>query len=92
MVISLPDGMQIAVPRWMLDPVACDQLRAEDRPRIELSALRNLRILLDSQLLSGLGFPEDAGATRSRGGRDAQTQTEPAPPTTVALSDRKSVV
>src|SRR5713226_6729418 len=85
-LISLPDGLQIAIPRWMLDPVACDQLPAEDRARIGLSALRDLRALLDSHPLSGAGSMEDAGVTRSPGGHDAQAETEPGPPTAVALS------
>ena len=35
----------------MLDPLACAQLTEEARPRICLSALRNLRELLDQQPL-----------------------------------------
>ena len=33
----------------MLDPLACAQLADEARPRISVSALRELRALLDSQ-------------------------------------------
>ena len=89
-VVSLPDQVQIAVPRWMLDPRACDQLPAEDCARIGLPALRSLRTLLNSQPLSVTGSREDSCATRIPGGIDAQTETEASPPASVALSGRSS--
>jgi hypothetical protein len=49
MVIRLADDVQVAVPTWMLDPVACAQLTDEARPRISVSALHDLRALLDQQ-------------------------------------------
>jgi hypothetical protein len=41
-IVRLDDGEQIAVPRWMLDPVYCAQLPQETRPRIALPALLRL--------------------------------------------------
>lgn len=41
-IVGLPQGFQIAVPRWMLDPVVCSQLRQEAKPRLALSALGRL--------------------------------------------------
>jgi len=48
-VITLGDDVQVAVPTWMLDPLACAQLTDEARPRICVSALCDLRELLDQQ-------------------------------------------
>jgi hypothetical protein len=48
-VIKLVDDVQVAVPTWMLDPLACQQLTDEVRPRISMAALNDLRALLDSQ-------------------------------------------
>ena len=50
-VITLADEVQVAVPAWMLDPLACAQLTDEARPRIAVSALCDLRALLDQQPL-----------------------------------------
>jgi hypothetical protein len=41
-IVQLPEGFQIAVPRWMLDPVTCQQLPQEAKPRVALSALLRL--------------------------------------------------
>ncbi|HEY5547012.1 MAG TPA: hypothetical protein VIK50_13255 [Gemmatimonadaceae bacterium] len=51
MVITLADDVEVAIPTWMLDPLACAQLTDEARPRIAVSALRDLRALLDQQSL-----------------------------------------
>ena len=51
MVIKLADDVQVAVPTWMLDPLACQQLTDEVRPRLSVAALKDLRALLDSQPL-----------------------------------------
>ena len=48
-VITLADDVQGAVPTWMLDPVACQQLTDEAHPRLSVAALSELRALLDSQ-------------------------------------------
>jgi hypothetical protein len=45
-IVQLPDGVQIAVPRWMLDPVACSQLPQETKPRLSTSALLRLAELV----------------------------------------------
>jgi hypothetical protein len=47
--------LRIAVPRWMLDPVACQNMQTQARPRIDLCALRQLRQLLDHQNVDGSG-------------------------------------
>ena len=64
---------QLAVPVWMLDPIFCGQLRDESPPCLSMSALIELRELLDSQPI--LRPPAKAisskGASRGGGGDDA---------------------
>jgi hypothetical protein len=45
-IVQRPDGLQIAVPRWMLDPLACQQLPQEAKPRVALRALLRLAELV----------------------------------------------
>ena len=61
-VIQLRDEVQVAIPSWMLDPVACQHLSDEPRPRLAIPALRELRHLLDSQPL----LTSRKGASRKR--------------------------
>jgi hypothetical protein len=50
-VITLADDVQVAVPTWMLDPLACARLADEARPRISVSALCDLRALIEMEIL-----------------------------------------
>ena len=45
-IIELPDGAQIAVPKWMLDPLRCRSMREEDTPTIAIGALVELSALV----------------------------------------------
>ena len=45
-IIELPDGAQIAVPKWMLDPLRCRSMREEDTPIIAIGALVELSALV----------------------------------------------
>lgn len=45
-IVQRPDGLQIAVPRWMLDPLACQQFPQEAKPRVALRALLRLAELV----------------------------------------------
>jgi hypothetical protein len=55
-IVQLPDGFQIAVPRWMLDPVICSQLPKEAKPRIALTALfRLVELVLSHRLPNSIG-------------------------------------
>ena len=51
LVVRLPDGLQLAVPEWMLSPLACEQLKEEKEPRIATPTLQELRELVDIQPL-----------------------------------------
>jgi len=74
LVIKLRDDVQVAVPSWMLDPVCCQQLTEEVRPRIAVSALGELRELVDSQpwRLTTRLVETSRGAPRDTGGDDAR--------------------
>ena len=43
------NGVQLALPAWMLDDVFCARLRYEDEPVVATAALIALRELLDAQ-------------------------------------------
>ena len=49
LVVKLPDGLQLAVPEWMLSPLVCEQLKEEAEPRITIAALQELHELIDIQ-------------------------------------------
>jgi hypothetical protein len=80
LIVALADGLQLAVPAWMLDPAACEPLCVTATPRISLSALRQLRTLLDAQALGTGPAPPYAGASPPPGGDDARPE-HPAPST-----------
>jgi hypothetical protein len=50
-IVELDDGTRLAVPGWMLDHVACGQLIDEPRARLAVTALRELRALVDTHRL-----------------------------------------
>ena len=50
-IVQLPAGFQIAVPRWMLDPISCSQLPQEAKPRVALSALLRVVDLVEKRRL-----------------------------------------
>jgi len=73
LVVRLPTGTQIALPKWMLTPELCDRLSYEDRPRIDITALLELRWLIDAQRVD-LGFENLGCAESASGGQDAEQQ------------------
>ena len=50
-IVQRPDGLQIAVPRWMLDPLVCQQFPQEAKPRGALRSLQRLRELVPTRRL-----------------------------------------
>jgi hypothetical protein len=50
-IVELPEGFRIAVPRWMLDPLACSQLPQEAKPRVALNTLWRLVEMIQSYRL-----------------------------------------
>jgi hypothetical protein len=82
LIIRLASGLQVAVPAWMLDPLACSQLSDEATPRIAILALVRLGQLFDAQslLMSSQEASRDASETVSSdpakiGGEDASPKT-----------------
>src|SRR5215813_4367160 len=70
-IVRLPDGLQLAIPEWMLSPEICERLRTEARPGISLDALIELRTLIDGRLPMVAGDRRGC-AESSAGGQDAQ--------------------
>ena len=67
-IVRFDDGQQIAVPRWMLDPVYCAQLPQEQRPRIAVKALLRLADWVARQGLLGRQAARHAeGSTKMKG-------------------------
>jgi hypothetical protein len=91
-VVKLPEGLQIALPSWMLDLVVCDQLSDEPQPRISVSALRRLRDLIDSQSLLATISAVHCCASESPGGNDAQQQPITSLSTTVSSVPKRELV
>jgi hypothetical protein len=46
-IVRLGDGLQIAMPCWMLDPHRCAALKEETSPRVSIHALVALADLID---------------------------------------------
>ena len=71
LVIKLPGGSQVAIPEWMLIPHICDRLTYEEKPRISIEALIDLRRLIDAQCLKKA--PKAGSCAESpSGGQNAQ--------------------
>ena len=87
LIVKVPGGLQIAVPEWMLIPQTCDQLKIEDKPRISVGALMDLRRLIDAQ--SFQNAPKDRSCAESpTGGKDAQQRKADRVATSAALRRR----
>jgi hypothetical protein len=68
-IVRCPDYGQIALPEWMLNPMACDHLSDEAQPRVAISALVALKRLLDE---SAPATSEHSRAKSSTGGGHAR--------------------
>ena len=63
-VVKLHQGLQIAVPGWMLDAIHCGRLPQEARPRVALAALLELAALLNIQRLHFSASPPNSESAR----------------------------
>ena len=90
LIVRLPDGLQLAVPEWMLSPQACQHLTDQAEPRIAIEALEELRRLIDAQTLV---FDRDAGsgAESSAGGNHAQQRGTGLSPAGASVRRRRDV-
>ena len=90
LTVKVPGGLQIAVPEWMLNPQTCDQLKTQDKPRISVGALMELRRLSDAQ--SFQNAPKDRSCAESpTGGKDAQQRKADRVATSAALRKRRDL-
>jgi len=79
-IIELPDGLEIAIPFWMLDPLACNEVKDADAPSVSTNALLALDELLKS---SGLLLPKPSstsGPSQSKGVSDVPESCGPSSP------------
>ena len=72
LIVKLPDGLELAIPVWMLDPVACSLMCDAPAPRLTVEALLALRDLLDRQPLLHTAIPATPCVSPPEGARDAQ--------------------
>ena len=86
LIVRLPTGAQIGIPRWMLIPELCDLLSYEEKPRIGLEALMDLCRLVDSQCVAGRRCAESAS-----GGQDAEPGPSHRAATQAALRGRRDL-
>lgn len=49
--VLLPDGSTATLPEWMFDAAYCQAMVSQETPQVSLSALRDLRRLVDTGLL-----------------------------------------
>jgi hypothetical protein len=75
-VVKLSEGLQIAVPAWMLDAVFCSQLPQRDHPLIALKALLELAELIETHCLPSPVINSESGPSLRRGGIDAPRKEE----------------
>ena len=87
LMVRLPRGAQIAVPEWMLIPQVCDRLTVEDKPRISIDALHDLRRLIRAQSLNN-SLKTPGRAEFPAGGQDGQRQESSRVATSAALRGR----
>src|SRR5262245_62244834 len=70
LVVKLPDGVQIAIAAWMLDPLACRQLQDTPPPRVSINTLLALRDVLDHSGLLHCASPATSAASPQKGAYD----------------------
>src|SRR5262245_26863222 len=75
LVLKLRDGLEMAIPSWMLDPLACGDISDAPAPRLSVEALWALRDLLDHQPLLHAASPATPCASPPEGARDAQASS-----------------
>src|SRR5262247_4524 len=72
LVVKLQDGLELAIPAWMLDPLACSRVHDAPAPCLTVEALLALRALLDRQPLLHAVTPATPCVSQPEGARDAQ--------------------
>ena len=75
LIVRLPEGAQVALPEWMLNPQACDRLSQEEKPRIAIDALLGLRRLIDAHRIKN-ATEDRICAESASGGQDAEQRSD----------------
>jgi hypothetical protein len=90
-VVKVSEGLQIAVPAWVLDPIFCSQLEQRDHPVIALEALLELARFIETQRLPCSVTNSQSGPSPRRGGSDALRAKERLSSTAVGLCEKGGV-
>ena len=90
-VVRLPQGLQLAVPEWMLNPLFCEQLKDEARPRIAVAAFLELRRILDLQPLLNPIHQSRRCAKSPGGGANAQQRPSGLSPAETPLREQRGL-
>jgi hypothetical protein len=90
-VVRLPEGLQIAVPAWMLDPIFCNQLQQRDHPVIALEALLELAEFIELERLPSSVIDSESGPSPRGGGIDALRSQKRLSSTEVGLCEKGAV-
>jgi hypothetical protein len=69
-IIALPDGLEIAIPSWMLDPLACEQIKDACTPSLSTDALLVLDELLQNSGLIPAESSSTSGSSQAKGVSD----------------------
>ena len=90
LIVRFPDGLQLAIPEWMLSPHVCQHLTDQVEPRIAIEALEELRRLIDTQTL--LADRDVCNcAESSAGGNHAQQRGRELPAAGASVRRRRDV-
>ena len=90
-VVKLPEGLQIAVAAWMLDPIFCSQLQQRGHPVIALEALLELAQFIETQRLCSSMTNSQSVPSPRRGGSDALRAKEKLSSTEVAVREEQAM-
>jgi hypothetical protein len=90
-VVKLPEGLQIAVPAWMLDSIYCSQLPQRDHPLIALEALLALAEVIEITRLPSSVTNSESGPSPQEGGIDAPRTKERLSSTEAGLWEERAV-
>ena len=69
-IIALPDDVEMAIPSWMLDPVACHQMKDTCAPSVSTDALLALDELLKSSGVLRSASSSPSGLSQAKGVSD----------------------
>jgi hypothetical protein len=76
-IVKLEDGLRLAIPCWMLDPVHCASLPEKPTPIISVRALCELRNLIDLQCLPAREPVDSSCSSDQKGIDDEQGHSHP---------------